>query len=78
MSLNISNCEGINCPLKDACKRNEYFRRIGNNGVRRFDKYESFISAEFKIENGKFECNNFLGKEIDVIKYNLKRNSRLV
>lgn len=75
MSYQISHCEGILCPLKDRCNRNDYFRMSGNSGIRRFEKYESFIDTEFEIKNKKFECKNFMGNEIEIIKYNLKRKA---
>lgn len=70
------HCDGIGCPLKDKCKRNEYFRKTGNYGIKRYDINNSFIAHPYKINKGKFECDMFLGKPTDYFLAELKSIKR--
>lgn len=66
------HCDGIGCPLKDKCKRNEYFRKTGNSGIKRYDVNNSFIAHPFIIDNGMFKCEMFVGDPSEMLLVQVK------
>ena len=73
MNLGLSHCTGKDCPLKDKCKRNEYFRETGNMGIRRYENGFSLLKIPpFKTVKGKFECEMFWGEPQDMLFAQLK------
>ena len=58
------HCSGEGCPIKDKCKRNDYFRK---NGFKKYGKNTSFIKPPFKIDRGKFTCDLFWGDAADLL-----------
>lgn len=71
MSYDLAHCRGAGCPLRDQCRRTEYFRKSG--GIAKYENHISVIEEPFAFSNGKFACSLFLGSETAIMKYNLKK-----
>lgn len=65
----ITHCQGIGCPIKDKCKRNDYFKK---NSLKKYEMFSSFIDTPFTIKSGKFNCEMYLGNKSDYLFDQLK------
>ena len=62
-NMDITICNGLNCPLKEKC-----YRFTAPKG----ERMQSWIKAPFKIDKGKFDCEMFWGEASELLLEQMK------
>lgn len=67
--LSITHCDGISvnglmCPIREKCRRHDYFRKIENYGIKRYEMNTSFFTVA-PYDYLKKDCSMFWGDFAD-------------
>jgi len=72
MSMDITHCSGELCPIKDRCRRHDYFKKIENQrGVKNYSQNSSFMTPPYNHK--KKSCEMFWGEHSNIIFEQLKK-----